>query len=92
MTQLWAFLAAAVWPLAKKVLASLGIGFLTYEGLTAIGSQVQSAVISSWGSIGGATIQILNLAGATSAVGILLSAITAKVALVAIGRIGKVTA
>lgn len=92
MNQLWTFLAAAVWPLAKKVLASLGIGFLTYEGLTAIGSQVQSAVIVNWGAIGGATIQILSLAGVTTAVGILLSAISAKAALVAIGRIGKVTA
>jgi len=91
MQTLWVFLAAAVWPLAKKVLASLGIGFLTYEGLTLVGAQVQSAVLSSWGAVGGATIQILSLAGFTDAVGIMLSAITAKVALVAIGRLGKVT-
>jgi len=88
---LWTFLAAAVWPLAKKVLAALGIGWLTFEGLSLIGNQVTGAVISSYGQIGGTTLQILSLAGITDSVGILVSAITAKVALVAVGRLGKVT-
>lgn len=89
---LWLFLAAAVWPLAKKILASLGIGFLTYQGLSLIAAQVQGAVLSSWGQLGGVTLQILSLAGIPQAIGIALGAMAAKTALLAVGRLGKVSA
>lgn len=89
--KMFSFLLAAIWPLAKKLLASLGIGWLTYEGLGLVGNQIQSAVLASWGQIGGVTLQILSLAGVPESVGILLGAISAKIALVAVGRLGKVT-
>lgn len=88
---MWAFLAAAAWPLVKKVLVALGIGWVTYEGLTLIASQVQTQVLASWGQIGGVTLQILSMAGVPESVGILLGGLTAKAALVALGRLGKVT-
>jgi len=88
---LWAFLAAAVVPLAKKLLFALGIGWVTYEGLNLIGSQIQNAVLAQWGAIGAVPLNILNMSGASTAVGILLGAITAKIALVAVARLGKVT-
>ena len=88
----------AVWlmglsvPLVKKVLVALGIGALTYAGLSTIGSQVQAAVVSSWGAMGSTTLAILSIAGVTQSVGIILSALSARIALIAVGRIGKVSA
>jgi len=85
------WLMALAVPLAKKVLVALGIGAITYAGLSAIGSQVQSAVVSSWGSMGSVTLAILGIGGCAKAVGIILSALSARIALVAVGKIGKVT-
>ena len=89
---LWAFLAAAVVPLAKKILVALGIGVLTYQGLTLIGNQVRDSVLSAWGQVGGVTLNILSLAGIPESLGILLGAIAAKAALVAVGKLGRVAA
>ena len=92
MGQLGAWLMLLAIPLAKKVLVGLGIGALTYAGLTAIGSQIQSAVVSSWGAMGSVTLAILALGGCTKSVGIILSAISARIAIIAVGKIGKITA
>jgi len=89
---IWAFLLAAAWPLAKKILTSLGIGVLTYQGLTLVAQQLESAIVGAWGQVGGVTLQILSLAGIPQALGILIGGFTAKAALVAIGRIGRVAA
>lgn len=78
-----AFLASAVGPLAKKVLIALGFGVVSYGGLAVLYSSVQSQVVSSFGQLGGATLQIISLAGFPQAVGIILSALAARVALLA---------
>ena len=92
MAQLGAWLLLMAIPLVKKVLVGLGIGAITYAGLTAVGSQIQSAVVSNWGAMGTVTLAILALGGCTKAVGIILSAIAARIAIISIGKIGKVTA
>jgi len=88
---LFAFLLSAVWPLVKKVFVSMGIGFVTYQGLTLVATQIQNSVMAAWGQVGGVTLQILSLAGVPEAMGIVLGGISAKAALVAIGKLGKVT-
>jgi len=92
MANLTAWLMALAFPLVKRVMLSLGLGFITYEGLSLIGAQVQNLVVSNWGALPASMLQILNMAGFGQFVGIILSAITARIALVAVGRIGKVTA
>lgn len=87
-----AFLSLAVGPLAKKILAALGIGWLTYEGLALIGNQVQSAVLANWGAMPASMLQVLTLSGFTEAVGITLGAFTARIALTSFGRLGKISA
>lgn len=89
--QLFAFLLAAVWPLAKKVLVSLGIGWVTYSGLTLIVDQVKQEIVATFGQVGGATMQILTLSGIPQAVGIVLGALTAGAALLVYSRLQKVT-
>ncbi len=90
MPNLIAWLLAAAWPIAKKILVSLGIGWATYEGLSIVANQIKLEVIASWGQMGAATLQILTLGGVTQAVGILLSALMALATLLASAKLTKV--
>lgn len=90
MVNLFAWLLAAAWPLAKKVLVSLGIGWATYGGLTLIADQIKAEVIASWGGLGQAAMQILTLGGIPQALGILLGALTAAATMTAVNRLTKV--
>lgn len=91
MANLITFLLAAAWPIAKKVLVSLGIGFVTYQGMSLIAEQIRNEVLAAWGQLGGATLQILTLGGIPQALGIILGGITAGAALMAMSRLGKQT-
>lgn len=79
-----------VWPLAKKVLIALGIGWVTYEGISLLTTQVQAAVIAQWGQLGGSTLQIISLGGGSESLGIILGALSARATLMAVSRLGKV--
>jgi len=92
MPTLAAFLLSIAWPIAKKILVSLGIGWATYEGLSLLAGAVASQVTSAWGQLGGTTLQLLSLGGFPQALGIILGALAARAALLAVGRLGKVTA
>lgn len=89
--QLVAFILALAWPLAKKILVSLGIGALTYAGLTLIGHQIEAQVVAQWGQVGGDQLRMASMLGMPQALGILLGGLSARIALVAVGKIGKVT-
>lgn len=89
---MWGWLLAASWPLAKKVLLMLGIGWVTYQGLGLVVGQVNSEVGALWGGMPSAVLQIASLSGVVESVGILLGALAARASLMAIGKLGKVTA
>lgn len=89
---LFGWLMAAIVPLAQKLLVSLGIGWITYESFSFLVGQLQGAVLSAWGHVGGATFQILSLAGVPDSLGIILGGFSAKAALMAVARLGKVSA
>lgn len=76
---LWLF--ALVIPLARQALIALGIGMVTYTGLELILSQIQNAVITSIGGLTGAAAQLAALLGFQTAVGIILAAISTKLAM-----------
>jgi hypothetical protein len=90
MTGLYAFLLAAAWPIAKKVLLALGIGYATYTGLSLIADQVKNEIISAWGQLGSASLQVLTLGGVPQSLGIILGALTAGAALMAAAKLSKV--
>lgn len=83
-----AFLLSLAGPIARKVLASLGLGIVSYAGLTLVANQVRDAVVNSYGQISGSVLDILNLLGAGQAIGIVLGGIIARAAFAAISRIG----
>lgn len=83
------FLLSMAWPVVRKVLAALGIGFVTYGGLTLIATQVQSQVAEYWGLLGSNVIQILSMGGIPQALGILLGSLAARVAFITAAKLAK---
>ncbi len=84
------FLISLAWPIAKKVLLALGIGMITYGGLSLIAGQVVTQVQAYWGQMPISILQIGSLLGIPQSIGILLGAITARVSFVAAGKLGKI--
>lgn len=72
-------LQSAAGPIAKRVLAALGMGVVSYSAINAALSGVQSAVTSAYGSISGEIAGILSLAGFGQAMGIVLGAMVARI-------------
>lgn len=84
-----AFLLGIAGTLAGRVLLSLGIGFVSYAGITAALNSVRGHIESSW-SVGGDIFNMLYLAGMGEAVGILLAALSVRGALYAISSLQRV--
>lgn len=82
------YLLGLVTPLVRKALVALGLGVVSYAGLTLVAGQVRDAVIANYGAISGSVIDLLNLLGAGEALGIILGGIIARAAFAAISRIG----
>jgi len=87
---LGAFLSASIGALAKKVLIALGLGTITYAGLQAAFNAAQAQVISNYGQMPAAAMQLADLAGVGQTIGILLGAMSARVGLAVLSKIGKV--
>lgn len=89
MANLFAWLIAAIGPLATKVLTALGIGWISYEGMSLIADQVRDIVVGLWGGLPSYVLDILALGGISQSVGITLSALSARAGLAALSRLGK---
>lgn len=90
MANIAVWLLALVAPLARKVLVSLGIGWVTYESFGFLVGQLQGAVLGAWGAVGGVTFQILSLAGIPDSLGIILGGFAARAGLMAVSRLGRI--
>ncbi|MEQ1742407.1 MAG: DUF2523 domain-containing protein [Candidatus Nitrotoga sp.] len=89
---MWAtFLAAAVGPLAKKILLALGIGTITYTGLQAAFDAASAQVVANYGSMSGGSLAIADLAGVGQSIGIVLGALSARLAMIVLARFVKLT-
>jgi len=87
-----AFFAVAAGPIVKKALTALGVGLITFTGLSAVQGAVNTAVGAAWSGLGADVYSVLALAGFVDAVAYWLSAITAAVAVASMSRLGVVTA
>lgn len=85
-----AWLLAIAWPVAKKVLAGLGIGWLTYEGVTTALNAAIAAIQANWGAVTGAMLQLASLGGIPEVMGIITGALVARLAIITVARLGKV--
>ena len=76
-----AFLLTIAGPLALRVLLALGIGTLTFTGVdTAFGALVTS-VTNSYGGLPAAVLQLVSLASIPAALGLVLGAMNARIAI-----------
>lgn len=91
MNSIWAFLAAAVGPLAKRVLVALGFGIISYAALTALVASVVAQAQNAWGGVTGAALQISSLGGIPQVLGIITGALVARVAFNAVGHLGRLS-
>lgn len=87
---LGAFLSASVGNLVKKGLVALGLGTVTYTGLQAAFDAAQAQIISNYGQMPAAALQLADLAGVGATIGIILGALAARVGMVALSHIGRV--
>lgn len=84
------FFAGSVGALVKRALVAIGIGTITYSGLAAAFGSARDLVISNYGAMAGSVADLVNLAGVGQAIGIVLGALTSRVALTALTRIGSI--
>lgn len=78
---LWGFLVAAVGPLAIKILVALGISVLTVTGVDAVAAELVGYVQGSWGTMPASMAGLVGLSGLPTAVGMVLGAFNARLAL-----------
>lgn len=88
MDDLTTWLISVAWPVVKKVLSALGVGILSFTGLSSIFDQMRDNITASWGAVGGAVLQIASLGGIPDALGIVLSALAVHLVFMTMGKLG----
>ncbi|MBS4056791.1 MAG: DUF2523 domain-containing protein [Bacteroidales bacterium] len=73
---------------AMRFIFSLGIGYISYAALSTVGNLIIGQLNAATGSLTGAAGQIAHMAGFGSAISILISAYTVRIALKAVTKIG----
>lgn len=81
MPAIFLFLSSIVGPLVAKVLTSLGMGTVTYIGITVLLSSVKTYIIGNVTGLPHDILLILGMAKVDIAVNIMLSAVAARAAL-----------
>lgn len=83
-----AILALAA-PLAVRVMAAIGIGWVTYTGVDLILTQVTQAIVGQIGGMPTAAAQLAAKMGLFDAIGIGLGALTTRLSLQTMSRLVK---
>ncbi len=91
-TSLLSWLYSAVGPLATRVLSSLGIGWVSYEGISNTFSYLKDSFIDSWGGIPADIASFLALGGFGTAFSVIFGAMTYRVAIKAFSKLGRLVA
>jgi hypothetical protein len=84
------FFSASIGPLLKRALVAIGIGTITYTGMDVAFGAARDLVISNYGAMGAATAGLVSLAGVGQAFGIILGALSARVGLTIMSKLGSV--
>lgn len=78
-------------PLAKKVLGAVGVGMVSYVGVSAALEALLDTVRGQWGALSGDVATLLAMGGVNTAVSIIAGAMVARVALMSFKRLGALT-
>lgn len=74
----------------KKVLSALGIGWISFEGITTLADNAKTSVLSAWGGIPADVLQLVTIGGFGTAFGVILSALMYRASIKALGHFGRV--
>jgi Protein of unknown function (DUF2523) len=85
-TGLGGFLSTIAGPIARKVMVGLGVGTVTFLGLQTALNAAISAASSAYGSLAAVPAAFLAMSGFNTAIGIILGALVARLALVQLKR------
>lgn len=86
MGGLGTWLALIIGPLAKRVLLSIGVGTVTYAGLTVALNQALSAAKGALGGMSGDLVQIMALAGMFDSMAIIAGGMVAALSFMIVKR------
>lgn len=78
---MWAFLAAAVGPLAIRVLVALGFAAVSFAGVTTAFQGLTTYAQSQWAGLPAAVLQLASLFAVPQALGIIFGAMAARIGL-----------
>lgn len=81
MSSLFAFLAAAVGPLAIRVLMAIGFASVSFAGVTAAFTALIGSAQSSWSALPLAVLQLSSIAGMPACLGLIFGAGMARITL-----------
>lgn len=90
MSDMFQWLLDSVTPIAKRLLASLGIGWVSFEGYSQLVESLKSSISSAWGAIGSDAMTILSISGVGVAIGIIIGAYMFKATQSIFSRLGKI--
>jgi len=83
------WLMSMVTPIVRRVLIGLGIGLVTYTGMSGILSVLQQSIVTSMGGMTGAAAQVAAILGFHDFVGIILGAITTRMTITQLTKWGR---
>lgn len=76
-------------PVVKRALQALGIGVVSFAAVTAAFNAAQAQMLALYGQAPASMLWIAERAGFSSALGILLGAVAAKLGLSVISKLGR---
>jgi hypothetical protein len=81
------FLSTAIVPLAKKLLAALGIGAVTYVGINFVIGQAKSYMMAQLSGVSSDVAQIMGLFKFDVAINIVVAAVTTRLVLSGVNKV-----
>jgi hypothetical protein len=78
---MWAFLSAAVGPLAIRALVAIGFSAVSFAGVSSGFAALVSYSQTQWSAMPTAVLQLATLAGVPAGIGLVIGAMTARIAL-----------
>lgn len=91
MGSLAALLLSLATSIPGRVLTALGVGWITFSGVTSAVDSVRSGALSAWGSLPGDIAALFGLAGIDEGIGVILGAVVAKAAIIALPKLGRLS-
>ncbi len=76
--------------IGAKILVSLGMGFISYGAITVAAQAMIATFSTSWSGLPTAVLSIFSLAGFPQALGVIIGAYLAKLALNKLSKVGRI--